>query len=296
MKSNQISPLPCFLPENLFAGYAPIQILSVTPDFSKLKSARLLKKLNMLLELIADMQQPPFPQLSGQGTRWKWNGFGEAGYQLWLEQLNNGSSWNLSNRRRSREWQAGRIDLIHTLRIASGNSRMKYQRCLANAAYEFEKEADKLATLGKLMVVPKFNLLSELHESLDYFRCGRRHIKLATLALINSPQLNALLEYKDIQANTIQFNEIVYAARSGTPILRRLAAIKLQQIDSKTAITSLRELLFDSNINVQSAAAYGLLKLDIETLYNILMRMQQSDFNVNNSLAKLYLRVIRQEY
>jgi hypothetical protein len=186
-------------------------------------------------------------------------GAGLAAYSLWAEALKRdpprmpGSLHVLI--RRARRWQNSRLAAAEFLCELAGTRRSAFANRLRYAATLFVREAQEAWT-PLLQTQHAATTLVRRAQSWEQEAVG--YLMEAVVIALHLPAAagRALLEPPEEPLTGIALQEMIYLARAGSPPLRLLAARRLTGSDHPQAVSTLTQLLYDSEETVSEMALH----------------------------------------
>lgn len=188
-------------------------------------------------------------------------GAGLAAYSLWADALERdpprtpGSLKALI--RRARRWQTSREAASEFLRELAGTRRTAFANRLRYAADIFAREARE--ALGPIPTAPPAAPdLIRRAEAWEQEAVG--YLMEAIVIALRLPKTtgSALLEPPEKPLTGMALQEMIYLARAGSPPFRTLAARRLTGSDHPQALSTLTQLLYDSEEMTHEMALYTL--------------------------------------
>ena len=267
----------------------------VDPDYTPITPhARIPAKLGVILQIIAEVNQPEFPQTISRHGIVGWNGVGLAGYSRWLDAIKSEKYISKNSSDCAKSWSLRRQTLAEILRVTAGSRSSKFHRRIHAASEYFHSEASEL-----LRVSPTRNRLktADAVESITnadfYCYSATQKLRESALTICPGPPITTLFEHDSSVSTFRILDELLYAARSGPPIIKRLTAIALAEFDGSDVQSVLKELAYSGDNPTQYAALSTLFRTSPRTVESCVSGLEKSDNREITQMAKLFRAALK---
>ncbi|MEP6755588.1 MAG: hypothetical protein ABJA67_08820 [Chthonomonadales bacterium] len=283
--------LPLLIDQKSYCGYRPVDLFLTFSDVEDILQAKQPRKITLLLDLITAIRLPPFPQMATRGRNCGWNGVGLGAYDAWSWELENNPGIKLQDIKRAKRFRASRNELVGAIANVAGSGNITYQRKLFSATNHLNNEIDLLLQIQRNKRLSDLDTRDILIEARLALQWAAECLEQALYSLVPTAQMAALTSPSQVDPTSLDVIEIVYAARTGTTHLRRLAAEKLIPVQSPEANSAMMELLFDADLTTRSIAAFRYVTTDATDSRGAFGRMLESERTEWREFANAFLTV-----
>jgi hypothetical protein len=237
------------------------------------------RELSALMEWVAFAYRAPVWRRCAAQPSATLCGAGLAACSLWADALERDPPRTLDSRqslmRRAHRWQNARQAAADFLLELAGTRRSAFANRLRYAAELFSREAQE--ALSPLMQAPRA-APTLLRRAEEWEKEAVGYLMEAVVIALRLPPImaRALQGPPEEPLFGMALQEMIYLARAGSPPLRTLAARRLAGSDHPQAVSTLTQLLYDSEEAVSEMALNALAKFPPERCAPILLGVYRS--------------------